>query len=105
MRLLYRTGRGLSIAQLGVSSASSITLGDLANKPQFYGGNTAETVSAANDNGSWNGDRALSLLSSSAWFVLGSTSDNGVISGVFAHGRGVGSVENRMSHRTILLGY
>ena len=84
-------------------------MGMLANKPQFFGGITAEVVSTTDSWGAWNGDAAQAFAASSPWPMLGGVSNTASLfgAGVFASGATstAGGANGGVSHRTILLGY
>jgi hypothetical protein len=94
--------------QLGVSNNTAIHIGDLARKPQFFGVAAAEVVSrASTGDGAWNGDSSANPYSNEPWSLMGGSSDYGAgtISGIFHFENHNGSIDNRLSHRTILSGY
>ncbi|MCL2001807.1 hypothetical protein FWG76_00170 [Candidatus Saccharibacteria bacterium] len=92
-----------------MNDINAIPIGGLANKSQFFGSNTAETLgSTTAANGGWNEDRAESPQSSNPWAMFGgqspsATAGNGA--GMFAFARFPGNIQVTVSHRTILLGY
>jgi hypothetical protein len=89
-----------------VSSYDAIFGGRLANKPQFFGTATAETVANAASAGSWNGDFAETVHATLSWFNRGSYySTNRAEAGVFSFGNNAGGASNLFGHRTILSGY
>ena len=94
--------------QLGVNTQSAIVNGGLANKPSFFGSSIAEIVSSANTlNGSWNGDRSPSNISTNPWLGRSGHSNLGFEIGIFSfNGMSAGGgPQYYTSHRTILLGY
>jgi hypothetical protein len=98
------------LPQLGVDNRNAIRDGALAYKLQFFGSNTAETVSANNQYGKWNGDTALSVNESQPWFLQGGTTSGVTNSGfseagLFAFLDRPGGVSYAFGHRTILSGY
>jgi hypothetical protein len=97
--------RGLCLTQLGVDSNTAIVIGGLANKPIFFGSNTAETNSRADTSiGGWNEDFAPSVTSAYPWFEFGGQSRDDNKVGVFAF-YGYNNIAPQLGHRTILSGY
>jgi hypothetical protein len=90
-----------------VNSDDAIVMGGLANRPQFFGGNTAEILSVSNRYaGGWNGDYAYSVQSARPWFMLGGRADDSESRpGAFAFYNHAGGAIANLSHRTILSGY
>jgi hypothetical protein len=88
-----------------VDNYNAIYNGALANNTRFFGGATAETISAANNRGSWNGESSNSPYSSSPWFQRGGRSDEGAGAGIFYSINGFGGASDYRGHRTILSGY
>jgi hypothetical protein len=95
----------LRLTQLGVNNSNAIWNGALAGNVKFFGTATAEVVGGADQYGSWNGDRANSVISSSPWVNRGGRSGNSSGSGVFALHRDPGQDSDPIGHRTILSGY
>jgi hypothetical protein len=97
-------------AQLGVGDYEAIYSGALADKPQFFGTALAETVSAADEGGGWNGDRSNSFTSTRPWLVRGGRANNAgaqeLHAGPFASHSYTGAVYYYFGYgRTILSGY
>jgi hypothetical protein len=88
-----------------VNDIAAIRNGGLAGNSKFFGSATAEIISTAVTNGSWNGDRSESMQSTAPWPALGGQAPNGTQAGSFAFARETGGVFDYMGHRTILSGY
>ncbi|MCL2002217.1 hypothetical protein FWG76_02310 [Candidatus Saccharibacteria bacterium] len=85
-------------------------MGNLVSRPAFFGSATSETISANNNNSSWNGNATSTVIPTGPWFVLGGRANevSGTASGVFATGYLSGADFTAIhpgGHRTILLGY
>jgi hypothetical protein len=91
-----------------VDNHNSLPRGGLANKPQFFGDNTTETISVMLSSygyAGWNGAWTYSLYSGNQWPYVGGRSNDSHGAGVFAFTAFSGSISQHISHRTILSGY